>query len=247
MKPFKVLDINCDVGEGLNNEEAIMPYMSSCSIACGGHAGDEKTMKEVIRLALHFNVKIGAHPSYPDKENFGRKSMLLAEDDFIKTIRAQVHSLHTALKVQGGHLHHIKAHGALYNDLAIHAELAEMYLNALSEYKKEVIFYVPYGSVIGDLAARRGFKTWIEAFGDRNYNPNLTLVSRSLPNAVIKDANEVCAHIVRMAEEGKVKTIDGSLKSIQARTYCIHSDTDNAERILEELYKTLIKSGYEIR
>lgn len=235
------IDINCDVGEGLQNEAQLFPFISSCNLACGGHAGDPATMKEVIRLAKKHHIKIGAHPSYPDREHFGRKSMSLPQEKFKESIRAQVDLLDTLIRDQGASMHHIKAHGALYNDLAKDNELAKIYLECIFHYRDDMPLYVAYGSVIGEEALKMGFEITYEAFGDRNYRKDLSLVPRSQVNAIITDPKLVLKHLLLMIKKGEVQVPQGDLVPIVANTFCIHGDTVSAYEILTYLSEELPK------
>ncbi|WP_242015659.1 5-oxoprolinase subunit PxpA [Robertkochia marina] len=228
------VNINCDLGEGMHNEEVIMPLIQSCNIACGGHAGDEETMKRVVALAKAHHVAIGAHPSYPDRENFGRVSVHMPAEELKKALKKQLEDFEQALEQNKARLHHIKAHGALYNDLAKDPDLVATYLDVVEKYKDIAMLYVPYDSVIQKKAISRGFSVAIEAFGDRNYTETLKLVSRKLPNALITEKEKVLDHI-RAISKGKVVTETGKELPIQADTICIHSDTENAVAILHYL------------
>lgn len=233
-----MIDINADVGEGIANEAQLFPYLSSCNIACGGHYGDQMSMETTVRLAIQHDVRIGAHPSYPDKANFGRKSMSMSAGELQKTIQDQIGHLIEIVSNNDGILHHIKPHGALYNDLSKDESLAESFIEVIGKYE-DVILFVPPGSVIERLAIQANIPVWREAFADRNYNSDLTLVSRSLPRAVIEDADEVVQHLKTMVELQKVKTIDGAFVSIIADTFCIHGDNPNALDILKHVRTTI--------
>jgi UPF0271 protein len=235
------IDINCDLGEGIGNEAELLPYVSSCNIACGGHAGDTPTMKRVVLLAKKHQVKIGAHPSYPDIANFGRVFMDLNSKELIETIRSQVAQLVLICNLENIKLHHIKAHGALYNDIAKGGALAKVFLEALEPYKSKVFLYVPAVSVLAQMAIGQGFKIKREAFGDRNYNKDLSLVSREKTNAMILEPQLVLEHLLRMVHDHKVFTVSGTLEEIQVDTYCIHGDTPNALQILMYLSEELPK------
>jgi UPF0271 protein len=240
------VDINCDVGEGVGNEALLFPHISSCNLACGAHAGDEQTIREVAVLAISQNVKIGAHPSYPDRENFGRHSLEMKPDEFRKSIRSQIRLLREITEAQGGELDHIKAHGALYNDLARDRELSRQYLRVIEEYRDRVSLYVPYGSVIGQEAEDSGFRCIYEAFGDRNYEDDLSLVSRKSDNALITSPEDVLEHLLRMIIKSEVKTVHGNLRPMLAHTYCIHGDTANAYEILAYLSVELPKHNIHL-
>ncbi len=233
-----MIDVNCDLGEGLNNDGELMPYITSCNIACGGHAGDEESMSHVITLAKTHNVKIGAHPSYPDKVNFGRKSLSLGTEEFQASIVQQISILKELASQQVTSIHYIKPHGALYNDLVKNEVLADSFLTAIEPFRTECQLYVPRESIIYTEAMKRGFNPVCEAFADRNYNDDLSLVSRQQPNAMITDIELVIEHLSAMVHEHQVKTITGKRVPIVASTYCIHSDTANAvdiaRRVKEE-------------
>lgn len=234
---MKKVDINCDVGEGLSNEFDLMPYIQSCNIACGGHAGDENSMQKVVALAIKNKVKIGAHPSYPDPGNFGRKTITMKPSELKISIQHQINRLRIIAREQGSNLHHIKPHGALYNDIAKNKELAIHFLEAIKSFKKEIKLYVPYNSVIAKNALKQGFSIEYEAFADRNYNDDLSLVSRLEKNAVITDPEAIWQHMSEMLNNEKVQTVSGKLLPIKATTFCVHSDTQNAAEIVKILYQ----------
>ncbi len=233
------IDINCDVGEGVGNEELLFPLISSCNIACGGHSGDKDSMLGMVQLAKKHQVKIGAHPSYPDIKNFGRAEMDIAPEVLQASIAEQIHSLVTILENEQVELHHIKAHGALYNMVAVDLELAKTFLKTIERYKSTVFLYVPYGSEIEKEAFYQGFRIKREAFGDRNYNTDLSLVSRTKPNALIEDPKAVLKHIVSMVRNEEVVTVTGSTIRIFGDTFCVHGDTPAALQILTYLSEQL--------
>lgn len=237
----KHIDLNCDLGEGIGNEPEVLPLVSSCNIACGGHAGDIATMEWVVSLAKEHQVKIGAHPSYPDKANFGRVTVDLKSSELIATLREQINQLVLVCTEAGVRLHHIKAHGALYNDIAKGGDLAKVFLEAITPYKADIFLYVPAASTLEKLASEEGFRIKKEAFADRNYNPDLSLVSRRMDSALIVTPDLVLEHLLRMVTEGKVLTVSGTLIAIEADTYCIHGDTPNALQILTYLSQQLSK------
>ena len=230
-----MLNINCDLGEGLNNEHIIMPFISSCNIACGGHAGESGSMIECVEISIKNNVKIGAHPSYPDKINFGRKKIDISPSELSYSIISQIESLETIADSYGLELNHIKAHGALYNQMIIDAELSNLYLDTIKDFKKKCSLYIPYKSEIEKIALKKGFSIIYEVFGDRNYNDDLSLVSRNNKNALITDPESVVNHIKTIKETESVKTINGNFKKIKFDTICIHSDTNNSIEILKKI------------
>ena len=230
-----MLNINCDLGEGLNNEHIIMPLIDSCNIACGGHAGDSGSMIECVEISIKNNVKIGAHPSYPDKINFGRKKIDISPSELSYSIISQIESLEIIADSYGLELNHIKAHGALYNQMIIDAELSNFYLDTIKDFKNECSLYIPYKSEIEKIALKEGFSIIYEVFGDRNYNDDLSLVSRNNENALITDPESVVSHIKTIKETETVKTINGNYKKIKFDTICIHSDTNNSIEILKKI------------
>lgn len=232
---MKELQLNCDVGEGLNSEALLMPYIQLCNIACGGHAGDEISMKNVVDLAIKHQVKIGAHPSYPDKENFGRKSVKMSFEDLKKAILSQINALNSIVINSNSGLYHIKAHGALYNDLAKDKALALLFLEIIAPFKKTCKLLVPYNSEIEKCAVQQGFSILYEAFADRNYNNDLSLVARSMNNATITDINKINKQIKNIISNQKLTTITGEKRTIKADTFCVHSDTKNAVEIVQHL------------
>ena len=234
-----MIDINCDVGEGINNEHLIMPLITSCNISCGAHAGSLETIDKVIDLAIKNNLTIGAHPSFPDRENFGRKEMDLSHSELQNSIEKQLFFLKERVEKQNTIIHHVKPHGALYNLIAVNSEMASLVIKAIQSVFKEANMYVPYNSSIENIAKNNGVNITYEAFADRNYNDDLTLVSRSLPHAIIKDKKQVLEHVKRMAYQSEVKTIQGSIKFIKAQTFCIHGDHKNTVEILEFLHRHL--------
>lgn len=244
---MRTIDINCDVGEGVGNEKELFPMISSCNIACGGHAGSKETIRWCLELAKEFNVKVGAHPSYPDKENFGRVSMSISDADLIKSIQAQMQLLESVRSKLNTPLHHIKPHGALYNDIAKNEQLSQAFLKSIEAYKDVVYLYVPFNSVVEKLAKKNSYKVRIEAFADRNYNNDLNLVSRKEDNALISNEEEVLKHVLRMAKDNVVKTITNEDIAMNADTYCIHGDTPSALQILMYITEHLPEYNLQVK
>jgi UPF0271 protein len=234
-----MIDFNCDVGEGIANEHLLMPHITSCNIACGGHFGDENSIDKTILLALKNNVLIGAHPSFPDKENFGRKWMHISDEDLFKSIQYQMDLFLKRMSLHNARLHHIKPHGALYNAIAIDENLAKIFVKSILKYSKNIFLYVPYQSEIEKVAINNDIKIIYEAFADRNYNDDLTLVNRAHENAIIKDKEAVFQHVSKMLIERKVKTISGKENEIKVATFCVHSDTENAVEIVKYISEKL--------
>lgn len=244
---FKTVDINADVGEGLGNEALLIPYLSSCNIACGGHAGDAKTMTEVVRLAKNHKVKIGAHPSFPDVLNFGRAVMDISAADLYSSLKSQIRILQQILHNENAQLHHIKPHGALYNLAAKDEKAARIIIEVVKSIAMPIQLYVPYNSVISKLAEQEKINVTFEAFADRNYEENLSLVSRKKESAILHENSRILNHILGMIHREKITAINGVEVPIKAATFCVHGDTKNALKILEFLTKELPKYNVKIQ
>ncbi|WP_439129768.1 5-oxoprolinase subunit PxpA [Polaribacter sp.] len=236
---MKKIDINCDVGEGVNVEPLLMPNISSCNVACGGHFGTKKTIEKTIQLAIKNKVLIGAHPSFPDKENFGRKLLNLSSFELKNSIEQQMELFLNCMNNYNQKMNHIKPHGALYNFIAKNKEAAAQFISITKKYLQNCYLYVPYNSEIERVALNNQIKIKYEAFADRNYNNDLSLVARAEKNALITNKVEVVKHVLFMYEQGKVKTISGALKDLKADTFCVHGDTENAVEILSYLKSNL--------
>ncbi len=245
MQNYKI-DINVDLGEGIGNESQLMPYISSCNIACGGHAGDVETMRSVVQLAKKHGVKIGAHPSFPDKENFGRVAMEMPSVVLYKSIKKQIRDLLNILKEEHARLHHIKPHGALYNLATVDEKTAKIIVEAIKSIAIPIKLYVPYKSVIADVAIKNNIAIIYEAFADRNYNDDLTLVSRDKSNALICDDVTLFNHVYRMISTGKVRAVNDSEIAIKADTFCVHGDNTEAVNLVKTLRKNLEAKGVKI-
>jgi UPF0271 protein len=241
------IDLNCDVGEGVGNEAFLFPHISSCNIACGGHAGDADSMRQTAVLAREYSVKVGAHPSYPDREHFGRVHMALSREMLRASIEQQIRSLEQVLGPLKIPIHHIKAHGALYNDLAAGGPLALQYLEVLEPFASHTLVYAPCGSAFARLARDRGFEVWEEAFADRAYQSDGSLVSRKTPGALLTSPQQVSQQVREMVLSGRVRCIDGSYFYLNADTFCLHGDTPNAGEILKVLIKSLSRESIHVQ
>ena len=243
----KFIDINVDVGEGIGNESILMPIISSCNIACGGHAGDSESMRMVVKLATANNVKIGAHPSFPDKVNFGRKQMDISCAALYTSIKGQIDDLMIILKEENTRLNHVKPHGALYNLAAVDDKAASVIIEVMKNFILPVKLFVPFNSVIEKMAIENNIPIKYEAFADRNYNDDGTLVSRNEKNALIHDSEQMFDHVFRMISSQKVKTISGSEIKILSYTFCIHGDNPKAVDLIQDLSKRLREKSIQIK
>ena len=239
------IHINCDLGEGGEHDRELMPLISACNIACGGHAGTLETMQHTVDLAMENNVEIGAHPSYPDKENFGRTSLDIAPEELKRSIVAQILSLKQIAEAEGGRLTHVKPHGALYNDAQKDEKIASVILDALDEFEQPLALYAPQNSVIANLAVGKR-EVIFEAFADRNYEPDHSLVSRKKPGALLTKKEEVFEHLYEMFYHRKITCQNGEKIACNATTFCIHSDTPNSAEILRFLDEEFRKKNITI-
>ncbi|TXG35374.1 5-oxoprolinase subunit PxpA [Seonamhaeicola maritimus] len=242
-----IIDINADIGEGVGNESELMPYISSCNIACGGHAGDKETMHEVVRLAKKHKVKIGAHPSFPDKENFGRVKMDISCAALFTSLKHQITDLLKVLYEENATLHHIKPHGALYNLAAKNEKVANVIVEVIKSMHRPVQLYVPYKSIIAEVAQKNNISITYEAFADRNYNDDLSLVSRREENAIITNEKTMNQHVLNMVQNKSVKTSAGNEKQILAQTICVHGDNPEAIKLVRKLHEQLTKNDIRIQ
>jgi len=234
-----MIDINCDLGEGLDIEQIIMPLISSCNISCGAHAGSIEIIDKVIELAVKHKVKIGAHPSFPDRQNFGRKVLDVSNSDLQKSLEDQLTIFKDRALLQNATIHHVKPHGALYNLIAVNREKASVVIAAIQHVFEAVKLYVPYQSRIEEVAIQSGLEIVYEAFADRRYNEDLSLVSRTFSNALIEDKHEVLKQVQKIANKQLVTTVNFHEKKIKASTFCVHGDTKNAIELLQYLHKHL--------
>ena len=218
------MQINVDLGEGGGADDSFMPYITSCSIACGGHFGSIKTIKETIALAMLYETNIGSHPSYPDKKNFGRKSINMKLNKFQDSIKDQLLNFKNALSFFSAKWHHCKAHGALYNDIAGNGKLTDAYLEVLSDFSEINYLILPASKPIIESAERMNFKVIKEVFSDRNYDESLSLIPRNDNNSMISSSNEFLINL-NFLLKGKIQTSGGVIKNVSYDTICLHSDT----------------------
>ena len=223
------IDLNCDMGEleDVAQEAALMEYITSANIACGGHAGDEATMERTARLALARGVRIGAHPGYPDRANFGRVEMAMSPAAIEDTVREQIERLERVVAKLGGQIAHVKAHGALYNVAARDEAVARATGAAVAGWNARATVFGLAGSLALDVWREMGLPVAAEAFADRRYEPDGSLRPRKFADALITDPAEAAAQALQFASEGKVQTI------------CVHGDTPGAVGILKACREAL--------
>jgi len=236
------IDLNCDMGENIGNDEDIMPYITSANIACGYHAGDETSMRETVRLAKRYGVAVGAHPSWRDMEGFGRREMSLPPEEVEALVFQQVEALATIAKAEGVELHHVKPHGALYNQAAKDRVLADAIARAVMRISVDLVLVGLAGSGLVEAGLEVGLRVAYVGFPDRNYNPVGTLVSRKEPHAIIELPEEIAHHAVELVKHG----VDFSGRRVTVDTLCLHGDHPRAADNTRIVHEALRTFGVEI-
>lgn len=240
------IDLNADLGEGAGHDEALLSLVSSASIACGGHAGDAASMRQCVRGARRHGVAIGAHPSFPDRENFGRSAMRLPPGEVVAHVLDQIGALDAIVRAEGGRLVHVKPHGALYNQAAREPELAAALCEAVRRFDPALRVFGLAGGALTEAARRAGLAPVEEAFADRGYLPDGSLVPRGQRGALIEDEDAALAQALLLAREGRVRAIDGSLVALRARSLCLHGDGPHALAFARRIRARLAAEGIAI-
>jgi len=228
-----IVDLNCDMGEleDAAHEAALMRYITSANIACGGHAGDEATMRRTASLAMERGVRIGAHPGYPDRANFGRVEIPMAAGEIERTVCQQIERLDAVVRSLGAAIVHVKPHGALYNVAVGNADVARAIASGVARWNPRTTLFGLAGSPMLEVWRAMGMTVAAEAFADRRYEPDGTLRSRKFPDALITDPPAAAAQALRLARQGNAQTI------------CVHGDTPGAVEILNACHEAL-SGGY---
>jgi UPF0271 protein len=239
------IDLNADLGEGLD-DSLLLPFLSSANVACGLHAGGPAVMDRTVALALERGVRVGAHPGYPDRENFGRTDLQLSAGELRSIVLYQLGALDVLVRARGGKLVHVKAHGALYNRAARDRALARSFAEAVREFSADLVLVGLAGSVQLDEARAAGLRAAGEAFADRRYLPDGALVPRSQPGAVLHDPADAAAQALAIVRDGHVTDADGSRVAVAAQTLCLHGDTPGAAGIARAVRGALLSAGAEI-
>lgn len=235
---FALPEINCDLGEGVPGEESIFPWIDTASVACGGHFGSEETVRATLELAKKFGKKSGAHPSYPDRENFGRKSISIPKDTLAQSIKDQINLLQSVSNSLGLEIDHIKFHGALYNDAAKDEQLADFLTDFLQKNWPEISVFVAPHSCMLEMASKKGLPHRLEIFGDRAYLDNYKLAPRSLEGSLFIEKVEVEDHLKNIFFKQQIKTLEGHFIPVKANTLCFHGDNPGIQDFLPYLRKT---------
>ena len=249
------IDLNCDMGESfgaytIGLDEAVIRYITSANIACGWHAGDPVVMNRTVKMAAENGVGIGAHPGYPDLLGFGRRKMDCLPDEVRHYIVYQLGAMKGFCAAHGATLRHVKPHGALYNTVAVDEVLARAVVEAIASVDSGLIWVTlagPKRETMARIGQEVGLQVVFEAFPDRAYSPEGTLVSRRKPGAVIKDPGKVAERALKMAREGKVIAVDGSEIALAPQTLCVHGDTPGAVNLVKQIRVLLESEGIELK
>jgi UPF0271 protein len=246
------IDLNCDVGESyyqkvVGNDEELIPLISSCNIACGFHGGDPLTIQRAIELGLKYQTNIGAHPSFPDLENFGREEMQLSAAELKACLRYQIGALQQMVKCKGGALKHVKPHGALYNAAAKDFDLALLIGEVIKEVDPKLIFLGMSNSQMEKAAVHLGLSFVSEVFADRSYNANGFLVARNQKGALLSTKQERANQALEMIKSQKVTAYSGEEISVNAESICIHGDSKNAVTTVLYLKELFLKNQIKVQ
>ncbi len=241
---MRTMDLNSDVGEGLGNESDLMPYLSSCNIACGLHAGDDETIEKVIGLAITHQVAVGAHPSFDDRENFGRREMKVRPSDLYRLLLDQILKVKQIAEAQGVKLSHVKPHGALYNMAAKSSQVSETVIRAVSDIGQDIVLFGLAGSETEKIAKGK-IRFAPEGFADRRYQGPNQLMSRH-KGGLLEDLDEIRTHVANLVLERKVETPQG-IQPIEISTICVHGDSPSATKIVKIVHDFIREQGAEIK
>jgi UPF0271 protein len=222
------IDLNADLGEGCGSDRELLQLVSSANIACGFHAGDAQTMLQSVRWALEYGVAIGAHPSFPDRENFGRSAMQLPPETVYAQVLYQIGALKVIAESEGGKLTHVKPHGMLYNQAARDAALADAIARAVKAVEPGLLLVGLAGSESIRAAQHYGLRTREEVFADRGYQADGTLVPRGQPGAMIEEEEQAISRTLEMVQHGRVASVTGERVALRAQTVCLHGDGPHA-------------------
>ncbi|OHX17695.1 lactam utilization protein LamB [Chromobacterium amazonense] len=240
------IDLNADLGEGCGNDAALLDCVSSANIACGWHAGDADTMQATVRMALEKGVAIGAHPSFPDRDNFGRSEMRLPMATLRAGLLYQLGALDAIVKAEGGELAHIKPHGALYNQAAREPELAQTLSRAIRDFNPELRVMGLAGSLFVEACRAEGLAVWQEGFADRGYRADGSLVPRGQPGALLDSDAAMLKQVEDMVRRQRIVAVSGEAVSLRIDTICLHGDGSHAVPFARLLRRHLEQAGISI-
>ncbi len=245
------VDLNCDMGESygvyrLGMDQEVIRHITSANIACGFHAGDPSVIQKTVKMAAQAGVAVGAHPSFPDLPGFGRRNMECTPEEITNDVMYQVGAMLAFCRANGVPLQHVKPHGSLYNMAAADERIAQAVVRAVANVDPKLFVVALAGknaAKMEQIGRENGVRVVFEAFPDRAYTKEGTLLSRKLPGAVISDPEEVAARALRMAAEGKVVTADGTRLSLQVQTLCVHGDNPAAVALVQKIRERLAQAG----
>ena len=240
------IDLNADVGESIGDDEGVMPFVSSANIACGFHAGNPQIMRSTVQLARNLGVAIGAHPSFQDREGFGRREMQLGQAELENLVAYQIGALAAVAGSLGTRLNHVKPHGALYNMAARDPAMADAIARAVQTVDASLVLFGLSGSQLVAAGERAGLAVASEVFADRGYRADGSLAPRGTPGAVLTDAAAVARRAVAMATGQGVVSVDGTSIRVKADTICIHSDTPGAAALARAVSSALTGAGIRV-
>lgn len=246
-----IIDLNCDLGEyddlthGLNDAQ-IMPLISSCNIACGGHSGNQQVIEQTIQLAIEHGVNMGAHPSYPDRINFGRQVMHFSDNELKPILRDQIMAVYSAAQSQNNHLAHVKPHGALYNQAAVDLGLALMLAEIMADVDPKLMFYGLAHSMMAQAAEQVGIEFIAEGFADRAYTASRTLQPRGKVGAVINGDEVILKRVLNLIKNGIITTVTGEVVELKIDTLCVHGDHPDSLKTAQTLRQGLTAAGLTI-
>jgi UPF0271 protein len=246
------IDLNCDMGESfgayrIGADAEVLPHVTSANVACGFHAGDPRTMRETLAAAAAHGVAVGAHPGLPDLAGFGRRAMDVAPQEVYDLVVYQVGALLGFAAAAGVRVQHVKPHGALYNMAAAQPALAEAVARAVRDVDGGLTLYGLAGSHLLSAGAAAGLRTASEAFADRGYLADGSLVPRRRPDALVTDAGEAVRRALRMVREGRVRSVEGEEVPLRADTLCIHGDAPGAAEFARRLREAFVDAGVAVR
>lgn len=240
------IDLNSDLGEGAAFDEQIIPLISSANVACGFHAGNSELMDKTVALCKKNGIAVGAHPGYPDKENFGRTNMRVTPAQVYDYMLYQLGALSAIAKSQGKSLQHVKPHGAMYNMAAKNIDLADAIVDAVRDFDDGLILLALSGSKMIESAKKKGIKYASEVFADRAYEADGSLRNRAFEGSMITNKDEAIARVIRMVKDGKVRAYTGEDISIEAHSVCVHGDGEKALDFVKSLNKAFIENDIKI-
>lgn len=241
------IDLNADLGEGCASDAELLTLVSSANIACGFHAGDAQTMQASVREAVKNGVAIGAHPGFPDRENFGRTVMQLPPETVYAQTLYQIGALAAITHAEGGVMRHVKPHGMLYNQAAKDPQLADAIAKAVHTCDPALILVGLAGSELIRAGKHYGLTTRQEVFADRGYQADGSLVPRSQPGALIEDEEQSLAQTLEMVQNGRVKSITGEWTPVEAQTVCLHGDGEHALAFARRLRAAFLERGIAVQ